>query len=259
VSVFLGVLGAPSTRVPEIRAAMENQLKSLTFNPAVKPLFMAGWEVLWQFADDLVIESERNNKDLQDTLLDTLIAVKRAGQMDETELRFLLLVLLGGGYDTSKNILTLTMNLLLDRPDLYDQCAEDKELCGRVITEALRYFAITSPYRTAARDFSYGGFTFCKGDIILTATAMAGRDPAMFPDPLTFDPQRENARRHVAFGRGGHVCIGQFLARNQLQEGLHLIAQRLRRPRLNGQLVWRPYLGAWGLEELPIAFDPLNR
>ena len=77
----------------------------------------------------------------------------------------------------------------------------------------------------------------------------------MFPNPLTFDAERDNARRHVAFGRGAHICLGQFIARYQLQEGLHLIAQRLQNPRLNGEIIWRPFLGAWGLENLPIAFD----
>jgi cytochrome P450 len=88
------------------------------------------------------------------------------------------------------------------------------------------------------------------------APPLANRDPAMFPDPGTFDPERENLGRQVAFGRGEHICIGQYLARNQLQEGLHLIARRLRNPRVTGEVEWRPFLGAWGLRTLPIAFDP---
>jgi cytochrome P450 len=77
-----------------------------------------------------------------------------------------------------------------------------------------------------------------------------------FSDPMTFDPQRQTQTRHVAFGRGPHICIGQFLARNQLQEGLHLVTQRLRNIRRAGDITWRPFLGAWGLRSLPIAFDP---
>jgi hypothetical protein len=41
-----------------------------------------------------------------------------------------------------------------------------------------------------------------------------------------------------------------------LQEGLHLIAQRIRHPRISGELGWKPYIGAWGLTALPIAFEP---
>ena len=90
----------------------------------------------------------------------------------------------------------------------------------------------------------------------MLAPPLANRDPAVFGDPSAFDPERENAGRNVAFGRGPHICIGQFIARNQLQEGLHLIARRLRNPRLAGEAAWRPFLGAWGLKHLPIAFDP---
>ncbi len=259
VSVICGLLGVSAGRIPEIRTALENQLKSLTLDPAAKPLFMAGWDVLWKFGDDLVTEREARLEAATsaepDGLLDALIAAKRAGQMDATELRFMLLVLVVAGYDTSKNMLTLTMLLLLQRPAMYERCAADSDFCSRVVVEALRHSAIASPYRMAAKDFTYDGVEFRKGEIVVVATSLAGRDPAMFSSPLEFDPQRENARRHVAFGRGAHVCPGQFIARNQLQEGLHLIAQRLRRPRVDGEIVWRPFLGAWGLEQLPIAFE----
>jgi cytochrome P450 len=52
-----------------------------------------------------------------------------------------------------------------------------------------------------------------------------------------------------------HICLGQHLAKAQLEEGLHLIAQRLIKPRLAGAATWRPFLGAWGLRTLPIAFE----
>jgi cytochrome P450 len=216
---------------------------------------MAGWEVLWHFADTLVSEREASGLHDEESLLDALIAAKRAGQLDDTELRFMVLTIIVAGYDTSKNQLTLTMKLLLERPAMYARCAQDKEFCGKVIQESLRLMAIATPYRAAAKDFDYGGVHFRQGEIVVLAPSLAGRDPAVFPDPLTFDPERENAGRHAAFGRGAHMCLGQFIARNQLQEGLHLIAQRLKNPRLAGAIEWRPFLGAWGLKHLPIAFD----
>jgi cytochrome P450 len=145
--------------------------------------------------------------------------------------------------------------LLLDRPDLYQRCAEDSAFCRKVTEESLRHSAIATPYREAARDFTYGDFQFRKGDTIVMAPPLANRDPAVFAAPSAFDPARENAGRNVAFGRGPHICIGQFIARNQLQEGLHLITRRLRNPRIAGEVEWRPFLGAWGLKHLPIAFD----
>ena len=259
VAVICGLLGVSAGLIPRIRTALEDQLKSLTLDPAAKPLFMAGWDVLWDFADTLVRQREEATaagavRD-EDSLLDSLIAARDAGRLDETELRFMLLVVVVAGYDTSKNMLTLAMHLLLDRPEIYARCAEDRDFCGKVVEEALRHSAIATPYRTAARDFHYGGHAFHTGELVVIATSLSGRDPAMFADPLLFDPARANAARNAAFGRGAHICLGQFIARNQLREGLHLIARRLHNPRRTGPVAWRPFLGAWGLTELPIAFD----
>ena len=255
VTVMCGLLGVSAEPIPRMRTALENQLTCLTLDPGAKPLFMAGWEVLWDFADTLVKEREASGAHDENALLDALIASKNAGQIDETELRFMVLTVAVAGYDTSKNQLSVTIKLLLDRPDIYERCALDLQFCRKVIEESLRHSAIATPYREAARDFTYGDFHFRKGETLVMAPPLGNRDPLVFPEPQKFDPERENAGRNIAFGRGAHICLGQFLARNQLQEGLHLIAQRIRNPRISGDVEWRPFLGAWGLKRLPITFD----
>lgn len=255
VSVMCGLLGVSTEPIPRMRDALENQLKALTLDPSAKPLFMAGWDVLWDFADTTVKEREASGTFDEDSLLDVMIAAKNAGDLDETELRFMLLTVAVAGYDTSKNQLTMTMKMLLERPAMYERCAQDLQFCREVTEESLRHSAIATPFREVARDFTYEGFTFRKGETVVCAPPLGNRDPSVFADPTRFDPGRDNAGRHVAFGRGAHICLGQFLARNQLQEGLHLIAQRLKNPRLDGEIEWRPFLGAWGLRHLPIAFD----
>lgn len=255
VTVMLGLLGVSPEPIPRMREALENQLKSLTFDPAAKPLFMAGWDVLWDFADRTVREREASGAFDEDLLLDMLIAAKNAGDIDETELRFMLLTVAVAGYDTSKNQLAMTMHLLLDRPEMYARCAQDLQFCRKVVQESLRHSAIASPVRTVAHDFDYEGFRFRQGEALVMAPPLGNRDPSVYPDPERFDPERENLGRHIAFGRGAHICLGQFIALNQLQEGLHLIAQRLKNPRRTGEVEWRPFLGAWGLKHLPIAFD----
>jgi cytochrome P450 len=152
-------------------------------------------------------------------------------------------------------MLTLCMKLLLERPEMWKRCAEDKAFCAKVVEEALRHSAIATPYRMVTEQFTYDGFRFPKDAIVVFATSLAGRDPLAFPDPLKFDPERPHVNRHVAFGRGMHICLGMFIARNQLEEGLHVIAQRLKNPRLAGDISWRPFLGTWGLKNMPIDFD----
>jgi len=260
VTVMCGLLGVSAAPIPRMRDALENHLKVLTLDLAAKPLFMAGWDVLWEFADTLVGERESaidsGGQFDEDSLLDAIIAAKKAGELDADEARIMVLSVMIAGYDTSKNQLGMTMHLLLDRPDIYARCAEDLQYCRKVTEESVRHSAIATPYREAATDFVYDDYRFRKGDMIVLAPPLANRDPGVFAAPAEFDPERENNGRNIGFGRGPHLCIGQFLARNQLQEGLHLIAQRLRNPRLDGELEWRPFLGAWGLKSLPIAFDP---
>jgi cytochrome P450 len=256
ISVMCGLLGVSTEPIPRIRSALETHILSLSLDPALKEPALAGWDVIWAFADETVKQREASGAFDEESLLDQLIASKNSGGMDETELRFMLLVLLLAGFDTSRNMLGLIMRTLLDRPEIYARCAEDKDYCGKVVEEALRFYGIATPYRVVGRDFVYQDVAFRKGEVIVCITALAGHDPSVFPDPSSFDPTRANASRNVAFGRGAHICLGQFLARTQLQEGLHLIAQRIRNPRLNGNIGWKPFIGAWGFANLPITFDP---
>ncbi|MDG2004805.1 MAG: cytochrome P450 [Novosphingobium sp.] len=255
VSVVFGLVGVSTDEIPRLKTALENQLLSVTLDPAAKPLFMAGWDVLWAFADTLVKSRESEGAGEGEGLLDTLIAAKQAGEMDETELRFMLLTLVVGGYDTTKNQLTVTMKLAIEKHDIFEACSKDLKSCAKVVDEALRHTPTVSPYRQVSRDFSYHGFRFHEGDTLVIATPLAGHDPSVFADPEQFDPARANANRHAGFGRGAHICVGQFLAKAILEESLHLIAQRLRSPRIDGEVEWRPFLGAYGLKHLPIAFD----
>jgi cytochrome P450 len=86
--------------------------------------------------------------------------------------------------------------------------------------------------------------------------SISGRDPAI-ENADVFDPERDQTKkRHITFGMGVHICLGQFIARAQIEEGLHQIAQRIRNPRRTGASAWRPFYGVWGLKGLPIAFDP---
>ena len=70
-----------------------------------------------------------------------------------------------------------------------------------------------------------------------------------------FIPGRKTEHRHIGFGLGPHMCIGQWLARAQIEEGFHLIAQRILNPRSTGPQGFRPFPGVWGISGLPIEFD----
>jgi cytochrome P450 len=256
ITVMCGLLGVPSGPVRAIREALDLQMACMTMDRSIFPSILQAYRLLRDFAADLISERERIGAQGDDLLLDALIESKRAGKIDGDELRDLLITLLLAGFDTSKNELTLTMHALLEQPQMLERCAQDSAFCSKVIQESLRRTSVVSPSRTLFDGVDYAGVHFPKGTYICFATALAGRDPKAFDAPMEFKPEREQVPRHLAFGRGTHICLGQYLAVAQMEEGLHLIAQRIKRPRLAGEVSWRPFrAGAWGLRTLPIQFD----
>jgi len=255
ISVLCGLLGTSTEEIPLIQDSLETQGRVMCMDPAIVPDLVAGYHVLFDYCDRLVREREEGRAG-DSGLLDELIARKNRGQIDDTELRHLLMILFVAGYDTSKNMLALTMRMLLDRPDDRERCASDPDFCKKVVEEMFRHTSTGVQARIVTEEFEYDGVTFPAGTALNFGNSMAGRDPAGWDDPESFDPERVTDNRHVAFGRGAHICLGQHLARIQIAEMVHLMTQRMKNPHLVGEVAWRPFMGTWGLETLPIAFDP---
>jgi len=103
--------------------------------------------------------------------------------------------------------------------------------------------------------FTYRDVEIPAGTMLIFPLSVSGHDPEIFSDPDTFNPDRPEKHPNQAFGRGMHICLGQFLAVANVEEGIHLIAQRIANPRLAGPVTWKPFPGVWGITGLPIAFD----
>ncbi len=121
----------------------------------------------------------------------------------------------------------------------------------------LRYSSTTTNFRrTATVDTEIGGHPVRKGDKIYMSYAAANRDPTVFENPHVFDITRANARRHLAFGTGPHVCIGARLARMELHALLKQILTRMPDFRLDGEPEWLRSIWFNAIVGLPIAFTP---
>lgn len=256
ITVMCRMIGASPDVVPRIRKSLEALGLGFAMNPNSLPVLEEAIVVLDEFVQQLV-RQRRNVSRAATTpdLLDDLLQVNAEGGITERELYDVLIFIFVAGYDTSKNVLTMTMNLLIDRPDVYARCAEDRTYCGLVVEEALRYNSPATIPRVAARDLVYRDVLLPRGAMLFFPVNVAGHDPSAFDDPDRFDPERVRTNKHIAFGRGAHICLGQFIARAQLQEGLHLIAQRMKNPTRAGASDWRPFFGVWGMRGLPIKFD----
>jgi cytochrome P450 len=259
IRVMCGVIGASPDVVPRLRKSLEMQGLSYSMDPTLLPEMEKAFKILWAFVDELVVARKAERGRETHDLLDALIAGNAEGRLNDYELRNLLIFLFAAGYDTSKNMLTLIMHVMLQHPDLWQRCADDRKYCSKVVEETLRYHSVSNVPRTVAQEFVYRDVLFPAGTFLFFPLTLAGRDPTAFADPLVFNPDRVHTNRHMAFGRGNHLCLGMFLARAQLEEGVHLIAQRLTQPKLSGEVTWRAFPGVWGIRSLPIEFAPEKR
>jgi cytochrome P450 len=259
ISVMFALVGAPLDAIPQLREDLEAIGLAHSLEMERFPRIQEAMVRLDAFVEKTIADRRANPRtDGVEDLLDLLIGTGDSGNVSQRQLVDLIMFFFIAGYDTSKNVLTYTMYTLLDYPEIYARCAEDHDYCRKVVEEALRWFNPGTVTRFVDRDFEYRGVLLPKDTMLFFPLSVSGRDAVVFPDGDTFDPDREidPNKRHIAFGLGKHMCLGQFIARAQLQEAIHQIAQRIRHPELAGEFEWRPFYGTWGLKGLPIKFEP---
>ncbi|ANZ34996.1 cytochrome [Lentzea guizhouensis] len=192
-----------------------------------------------------------------DDLLSDLVNAEAgsADPLSDDEMAAMGMALLGGGLDTTTNMLSLgTLELLRDRARVEAMLARP----DAAVEELLRYISLTPvTVRTALEDVEVDGVLVRKGDTVKVELGSANRDPARYADPDVLDLAR-GAAGHVAFGHGIHQCIGQHLARVELKiafPGLFARFPKLRLAVPEEELPHRASLVIGGLERMPVAWD----
>jgi cytochrome P450 len=256
ITVMFGFMGVSTDALAGIRKALEAQGLSYSMDPSLLPAMEDAYQVLWKFVSDVVAERRKQGTRNEGELLDEMIVAHDSGQLNEVEMLELLIFLFAAAYDTSKNMTTLIMHTMLQHPYMWERCAEDKAYCVKVVEEMLRHTSVSNVPRTVKDEVVYRDVVFPKDSFLILALTLSGRDPGAFPNAMDFQPERPHVNRHIAFGRGMHMCLGQHLAKAQMEEGIHLIAQRLIKPKLAGEVTWRRFPGVWGVQSLPISFEP---
>jgi cytochrome P450 len=258
ITVMCSLMGISPTIVPAIRDWLETLGLSVSMDKQYVPAFQDAIVKLDAVIDELVANRELGKdgkRDIPD-LLDILVKAKADGGLTHRELGDLLIFLLVAGYDTSKNVLTMTMHRLLDKPDIYQKCAEDVTYARKVIEESMRFHSPSSTPRRLSDDITYRDVVIPKGTTLWIPWAIVARDALAIPNADEFKPERDDRNPHLGFAAGAHMCLGQHIARAQLEEGLHLMAQRITKPKSTGPGSWRPFTGVWGINGLPITFEP---
>ena len=253
VRVMFALMGTSTDKLPAIISSLEIHGESFNLEVEKMGIIEEGYQTLWRFADGLI--EERGPDGANGDLLDVMIAANRNGQISDKEVRQLLILMFAAGYDTTKNLLILLMNSMLQHPDIYRRCGGDFDYAKKVVKEQLRFATPSNTMRMVKETFEYQDVIIPEGTMLVFPLTISGRDPAVFGDPMTFNPDRPEKNPTQAFGRGMHICLGQFLAVANVEEGIHQIARRIRNPRLTGKVEWKPFPGVWGITALPVEFD----
>jgi cytochrome P450 len=155
-------------------------------------------------------------------------AASEAGGLERERVISNAAVLLFGGIETTEGMIANAVLHLLCHPDQLALVKMDPGLLPNAIEESLRLepaAAVVDRYATA--DVELAGARIGRGELVRVSIAGANRDPAVFPGPDRFDVRRKNARLHVAFAHGPHVCIGMHLARLEAHTAIERLLRRL--------------------------------
>ena len=166
-----------------------------------------------------------------DDLMSQLIRKAESGSqetyLDQAELSAVAGLVLAAGFETTVNLLGNGIRMLLDNPAHLRTLSQRPQLWPNAVEEILR---LESPVQLTARlslrDTEVAGVPVGQGEMVVVYVAAANRDPAVFTDPNTFDIERENAGRHLAFSGGRHFCLGAALARAEGEVGLRSFFDR---------------------------------
>ena len=199
--------------------------------------------------------AERKRLEPDDRIISRLVARDDLSVDEAARTSLLLLV---AGHETTANMTALSTLALLRDPEQLTRLRENPELTRGAVEELLRFLSIVQDGvpRVAAETVRLGGRTIEAGEGVVCMLSTANRDEALFAQPQELDVTRD-ARRHVAFGFGVHQCLGQPLARLELEIILETLLRRLPGLRLAvpyEQVRFRRDTVIHGLESLPVAW-----
>jgi len=185
-------------------------------DPAQIMMFMQEVQAMFDYGQHIL---KARRAEPRDDLLSAIANVEIDGALLPDEfLDGSWLLIIFAGNDTTRNSISGTMRLLTEFSEAKSELAANPDLLPNAVNEAIRMVSpVIYMRRTAAKDTELRGQRIAEGEKLIMYYGAANRDPSVFENPDQFDLRRSNAKDHLAFGIGQHVCLGQRVANMQLE------------------------------------------
>ena len=215
--VLCEMMGIPEIDRPRIRDLVNNLTDaSIQQDPNNAFQIWVNYMELFKMGRDMIEERRKNpTDDLMSVVANTKI---EGGELPPELLDGFFLLMVIAGNETTRNTLTGGLMALTENPGEREKLLKDPSLIANATDEMLRWVTSVIYFRrTATKDTNIRGQDIKAGDKVVMWYGSANRDEEIFPDGHLFRVERENARKHLAFGAGEHLCLGNRLGHMQIR------------------------------------------
>jgi cytochrome P450 len=189
--------------------------------------------------------------------LATVIANARIGgdYMPDHDATSYYMIVATAGHDTTSSSTAGAIWALAENPEQFAKVKANPALIPGLVDEAVRWMTPVKHFmRSATADTELGGRGIAKGDWLMLCYASGNRDEEVFEDPFSFRCDRK-PNRHVAFGYGAHLCLGQYLAKLEMRILFEELLPRLKSIALDGEMKMTQATFVNGPKTLPVRFE----
>ena len=215
--VLCEMMGIPESERPKIRDLVNNLTDaSIQQDPNNAFQIWVNYMELFKMGRDMIEERRKSpTDDLMSVVANTKI---EGGELPPELLDGFFLLMVIAGNETTRNTLTGGLMALTDNPDEREKLLKDPALISNATDEMLRWVTSVIYFRrTATKDTNIRGQDIKAGDKVVMWYGSANRDEEIFEDGHLFRVDRENAKKHLAFGAGEHLCLGNRLGHMQIR------------------------------------------